>query len=752
MTWTANPSIRFVNGKPHRSADRAARVSAMRRPASAALAALLLSLVCAGVGGAESDAAAAAAASGPEEVLRARDALEKPRSPSDEHGVLGEHDPRVRAWHASLRAGVEQAWSEAQMCPATWDHLPESKRRILQLVDTTYSGYNYPGSEGREDRPYVLPLQIPPPQLPPIPPIPPPHPLVVGAAFRASPDAPVDLFVEYRGAGPLFDSVDRYYHGFDRDALNVTDFSAVADPPPHETHTHTQITDAPANATSVFVRLADAGGLALSRLAEVPIAPFSRLNWGPGNTIAVQVRTLFELTSAMRDPSVGRIELQRHIGLRGAALPAIAAGRDVTIVGACDNADGPRDVEARSVEDASSRRRLTQAARMNADGRDPYSAYPNAFGDLYGPEAQTLVYKDIAEILNLQRFLNETPPFVLEEHPDWPVYPAVETLHYAWDEDAYDRSKETLYASFERGTRFDARRPIEYFAAGTTFAFGGNASAVGPLGGPGMDVPGNVGAATGAYVVPLADRCVIDGLRESALFTVGDAESPDCRWPAPRARRFQPAQGGAVPAAAAVASSLSVPTRRRWYDDGASGTPRDAEDTRDGSAFAKISTATGSFSPWANDNARTPRPRGPQDPEALGEFRERARRCGRLSLENLVLRGGWSETGGAAALVAGGELRVKDCVVEGHRTGVAAGRGGAVANRGGRLDISRSVFRENVARRGRNGTDAVAPDRLAENPGDNVYHFHSGSLQVDRRSRFDGRPWRVDAATEETGA
>ena len=742
MTWTANPSIRFVNGKPHRSADRAARVSAMRRPASAALAALLLSLVCAGVGGAESDAAAAAAASGPEEVLRARDALEKPRSPSDEHGVLGEHDPRVRAWHASLRAGVEQAWSEAQMCPATWDHLPESKRRILQLVDTTYSGYNYPGSEGREDRPYVLPLQIPPP----------PHPLVVGAAFRASPDAPVDLFVEYRGAGPLFDSVDRYYHGFDRDALNVTDFSAVADPPPHETHTHTQITDAPANATSVFVRLADAGGLALSRLAEVPIAPFSRLNWGPGNTIAVQVRTLFELTSAMRDPSVGRIELQRHIGLRGAALPAIAAGRDVTIVGACDNADGPRDVEARSVEDASSRRRLTQAARMNADGRDPYSAYPNAFGDLYGPEAQTLVYKDIAEILNLQRFLNETPPFVLEEHPDWPVYPAVETLHYAWDEDAYDRSKETLYASFERGTRFDARRPIEYFAAGTTFAFGGNASAVGPLGGPGMDVPGNVGAATGAYVVPLADRCVIDGLRESALFTVGDAESPDCRWPAPRARRFQPAQGGAVPAAAAVASSLSVPTRRRWYDDGASGTPRDAEDTRDGSAFAKISTATGSFSPWANDNARTPRPRGPQDPEALGEFRERARRCGRLSLENLVLRGGWSETGGAAALVAGGELRVKDCVVEGHRTGVAAGRGGAVANRGGRLDISRSVFRENVARRGRNGTDAVAPDRLAENPGDNVYHFHSGSLQVDRRSRFDGRPWRVDAATEETGA
>ena len=117
-----------------------------------------------------------------------------------------------------------------------------------------------------------------------------------------------------------------------------------------------------------------------------------------------------------------------------------------------------------------------------------------------------------------------------------------------------------------------------------------------------------------------------------------------------------------------------------------------------------------------------------------------------------MLRGGWSETGGAAALVAGGELRVKDCVVEGHRTGVAAGRGGAVANRAAGWTSPGVCFAKTSPAAGRNGTDAVAPDRLAENPGDNVYHFHSGSLQVDRRSRFDGRPWRVDAATEETGA
>ena len=578
--------------------------------------------------------------------------------------------------------------------------------------------------------------------------IPPPHPLVAGAAFRARPGEPVDLFVEYRGVGPLFDAVDRYYHGFDRDALNVTNFSAVSDPPPHETHTHTQITTAlGANATSVFVRLADAAGLALSRLAEVPITPASWMEgeWGPGNTITVQVRTLVELTSAMRDPSVSRIELQRHIGLRGAPLPAIAAGRDVSVVGACENADGPRDVTPTSAS-ASSRRRLTQTMQAGAV-EDPYSAYANAFGDLDGRGAQTLIYKDIAEILNLQQFLSETPPFIPEEHPDWPVYPSVETLHYAWDEDAHDHSK-TPYDSFVRGASFDARRPIEYFAAGTAYAFGGDARGVGPLGGPGMDVPGNVDAATGSYIVPLSNRCVIDGLDASALFTVGDADATDCGWPAPRARRFEPAQGGAVPASAAVESSSSARQKRRWYDDGSGATPV-SEDTR---ASAFFSTATGSFSPWGNDNVRTPRPRGLQAPEALGEFRERARRCGRLSLENLVLRGGWSETGGAAALVSGGELRMKDCVVEGHRTGVAAGRGGAVANRGGRLDISGCVFRENVAGRGRNGTDAGAPALLAKNPGNNVYHFHSGSLQVDASSRFDGRPWRVDAATEETGA
>ena len=214
----------------------------MRRLASAALAALLLSLVCAGVGGAESDAAAAAAASGPEEVL-ALATRSKSRGP---------RPTSTACWASTTPSGVARAlaraWSRRgarHMCPATWDHPPESKagsfspwtRRLGQL----------PRSEGREDRPYVLPLQIPPPpplqpaspplppsppQLPPIPPIPPLHPLVAGAR-SASPDAAADP----RGvAAALFDRRPVLPRLRPRRAERHR-FRGRG-PAPHETHTH----------------------------------------------------------------------------------------------------------------------------------------------------------------------------------------------------------------------------------------------------------------------------------------------------------------------------------------------------------------------------------------------------------------------------------------------------------------------------------------------------------------------------------
>ena len=141
----------------------------MRRLTLRASALVVSSLIVCftGVGGSESDEVAVASASGQAEVTG--DTLQPRRDwPSDVPGGLGQDDLRVL--YDSMHEGHEPAWNESMMCPATWHHLPESKRRILQLNDTTaYSGYNFPGSEGPEDRPYVLPYQIPPPPPPPTP-------------------------------------------------------------------------------------------------------------------------------------------------------------------------------------------------------------------------------------------------------------------------------------------------------------------------------------------------------------------------------------------------------------------------------------------------------------------------------------------------------------------------------------------------------------------------------------------------------
>jgi hypothetical protein len=52
------------------------------------------------------------------------------------------------------------------------------------------------------------------------------------------------------------------------------------------------------------------------------------------------VRTLWGLVAAMRDESVDSIILQGHIGLGGAPLPPITGGRDLKIVGECNNPSG----------------------------------------------------------------------------------------------------------------------------------------------------------------------------------------------------------------------------------------------------------------------------------------------------------------------------------------------------------------------------------------------------------------------------
>ena len=146
-------------------------------------------------------------------------------------------------------------------------------------------------------------------------------------------------------------------------------------------------------------------------------------------------------------------------------------------------------------------------------------------------------------------------------------------------------------------------------------------------------------------------------------------------------------------------------------------------------------TASGGYSPWGDDDA----PRWMDGDAGL--------KCGRLRLENLVLRNGWSEThGGAAAAAVGGELSMRGCVVEGCATGARAGRGGAVANFGGTIEIATSVFRWNAASIA-NATDEGPGAEL----GPNFWHF-SGKMRVDERSVFDDTHRYVVSASEAFGA
>ena len=610
--------------------------------------------------------------------------------------------------------------------------------------------------------------------MPPSPPPAWPSPTVDATAFRNPPATLVDLFVDYRGIGTQespFQAVDRYYYSHEFELLNVANFSTESNPPPFEDIRHTQILDFPQASNEIFVRLADAYGTSLSDIARVPVVNGSGLSgaWGPGNSIRVHVRTLWELISAMRDPNVSVIELQRHIGLRGVKLPVIGAGRDLTIIGSCANVNGPKNVTNEDLalgnpQGASTgRRRLTQVKFKSATK----DIYTGVHGDLFGPESQTLLYKHIAEILDLQKWLNETEPFVLDPIAPFPVYQS-DTLHYKWNNSAPAvRSEGQLYS---KGTRFlQQKRPVEYFAQGTIHAFGWVAREVGPLGGAAMDVPENYvdvpvvhvytvnvtdsltnvttevnvtnTTVVCTYVVPLKDRCVVDGLDQSALFTVGDRESPDCRWPQRKAKRFQPSQGGAVGEVVDVPVSAARKANR-WYDDTAGVHMSDIDDY--------VTTVTGGYSPWGNDNADTPKPRGPQrTPDTLGQFRTSYRRCGRLQLQGLVLRGGWSNsTAGVGITNNGGQVVLEQVVVEGMRTGLGSGRGGAVSNRGGSLEIINSIFRENVAARGASRLENVTQGLAGTDLGNNLYNHHSGYLSVDYKSSFDGAPWRITTSEE----
>jgi hypothetical protein len=429
----------------------------------------------------------------------------------------------------------------------------------------------------------------------------------------------------------------------------------------------------------------------------------------------VRVRTLWELAAAMRDTSVESITLEAHVSLNGGALlPPITGDRDLTITGACNNPTGPAPAGTLPTVVGRRRRLLDDdvAVLQGADGETKGGrrgrgltqvqfTSAGAYDNLYAGS-----FRDLTQDDNLL-FLSAALAASTEQEEVAPVEAAAESsaepatysqiaTRYAWDDDTWTHAVEAM---FRRGTRFDTAATPENHAEGTLHAHGGPADQI-PIGRPAFrsdvsEVPSDDPAP--------ADRCVIDGRETERLFTVGDRLVADCSWPAVRPRRFVPGGGGAVP------RLVRVPGR------------------------PGLITATGDYSPWGAVAAL------PWTGGVPG------RRCGRLVLNSLVLRRGWSDVdSGAAAGVYGGELELRACVVEGARTGPTAGRGGAMVNKGGSVRIHETIFRNNSAARGRDGGSGglavVGGGRTAA--GHHVYHY-AGSLYVDQVYTLHPTPYTL---------
>ena len=686
----------------------------------------------------------------------------------DPPGGLGEDDPRVQSWRFSVRDALKRRWWSRRTTPAEhWETVPHARRRILGVDDESaaYSGYNYPGSTGEDDRPYVFPATTPPSPPPPSPPPPspppppgyvappppvvppPPYPVIRARAFRATEEATlVDLFVDYAGFGPIFDAVERYYYGLtadnvkgpfdypifhDGEAPNETSAAEDDDAAPRWRYTaagwsetrHAQLASVPMHVETVYVSLSDWNGTVLGNVTAVPIEDASHmvLSLGAGNGKRVHVRTLFELTSAMRDPRVNAIVLENHIALGGTALPLISGNRELAIIGMCDDPNGspwpipatewatafpnetaPPQRRRRALLSSRARRRRLLSSSVEYDAVTAARDRASFQGSMEYTEEQVekLLLAQRASLeyqstLTIDEIIKRAENKV-EVQPNWFF------SYNAWANETGDL--------FERGTRFDGGYVMpEDFYPGTYHEHAKFGARGYPRGGPGMNVSYNyenctMDASNATFVIPLTGRCVVDGLMLSRLFAVGDPSDVNCASRINAKRGY--AQGAAGGAAATV---VTMP---------------------DGTV-----TASGGYSPWGDDDA-------PRWMDGDAELK-----CGRLRLENLVLRNGWSEThGGAAAAAVGGELSMRGCVVEGCATGARAGRGGAVANFGGTIEIATSVFRWNAASIA-NATDEGPGAEL----GPNFWHF-SGKMRVDERSVFDDTHRYVVSASEAFGA
>ena len=320
---------------------------------------------------------------------------------------------------------------------------------------------------------------------------------------RQETDPVVDLFVGYLGVGAKFQSVRQYYYSLENSTALRSAYPRDADPANISvgSHRHAQLLDVPPGPdVTVYVRLAASeseGGEAVGEVEAVPvvIGSFLQASWGPGNGKHVEARTLYELVEGMRDETVEKITLRRHVELPPGnfSLPTIRDGRTLTVTGLCDAARWGNASDASSTaSDASStasespvgggRRRLAQVTFGSAY-EDRYDGTYSNLTPEEARELRLLVARITAKIaLGLYNQTAIPAP--------WPHYPS--DIQPASNPDPFAPASTGVPGAFVRGTAFDAPLPSAAHAPGTAHAHFGPADPFEASSGPGMNVTANV--------------------------------------------------------------------------------------------------------------------------------------------------------------------------------------------------------------------------------------------------------------------
>ena len=468
-----------------------------------ALSLALASLALAGVAGEDYDVADAASLSAAIDAAASGDAsafgLPSFADASDAaswyaRGSFGDSaaaDPAREGWREAWRKGVERAWSEAHTCPTHPGALGGVPSRTAAVRSAGPTRQPLPRRSGTGRPPGPPPFNPPPPRSRRPPPEPRP-PFARRPPARRGPRRRRRIRLPLGGVpprrdgprrrlvGPVgakFQSVRQYYYSLENSTALRSAYPRDADPANISvgSHRHAQLLDVPAGSdVTVYVRLAASeseGGEAVGEVEAVPvvIGSFLQASWGPGNGKHVEARTLYELVEGMRDETVEKITLRRHVELPPGnfSLPTIRDGRTLTVTGLCDAARWGNASDASSTaSDASS----TASDASSTASESPVGGgrrrlaqvtFGSAYEDRYDGTYSNLTPEEARELRLLVARITAKIALGLYNQTaipaPWPHYPS--DIQPASNPDPFAPASTGVPGAFVRGTAFDAPLP-----------------------------------------------------------------------------------------------------------------------------------------------------------------------------------------------------------------------------------------------------------------------------------------------------